>query len=610
MQKYVGEWMFLVEKSRNIVRSVVACGMMLLAGCGGGGGGGADASQGGTAVRDVSTESSPVGPQVDLLSAGYLPLVSGSAWSYSIQNANGIDMGISERSLSQLASEGSAEVYAITAKENGATDFYIHQKTENGLYTDFTTSSDFPPAAARLIGRVREYAFPTYAIGEPRVVVREGTWDEDVDGDGSFERFRFEYSQVYEGLFDLPLPWDAQAKTAKFTNTYRVSVTTSKAPKQVYGYVATQQEHLAKNVGWVRAVNKIEDLAGRTLEPTEVYMIRTAFVNGVRYEAPAVPLPAPSMTSIQLDLEHNELVYDEGRNLYYASIPSSVVGSGNSIATINPQTGAVTYSQAVGAEPKVMSISPGGQYLFVGLEGAGEVVKLSLPTFAEVARINLGADSFFGANYANSIAVSPTDPNVFAVSLKHKDVSPSHNGVILVNGTTIASKKTQSHTGSNHIAFGATSSVLYGINDESTEYGLREIAVATGGLTEGRVVATNGSFNIENFEYKNGKIYISSLLYSAADLSLLGQFKQNLAICRPLLNAAKTVCGPSVFDSADQITVHDTSTFVTLSSKVSPIDRGFVRDVVPGPSGTIAISYGLSSYVPSSRVYLFGSADF
>ncbi|HZW13176.1 MAG TPA: hypothetical protein VFF81_08300 [Noviherbaspirillum sp.] len=521
-----------------------------------------------------------------------------------------MEKGTSARSLSQLASEGSAEVFAITAKENGGTDFYIHQKTDNGLYTDYSNSSDFPPAAARLIGRVREYAFPTYAIGETRLVAREGTWDEDVDGDGSFERFRFEYSQVYEGLVDLALPWDAQAKTAKFTNTYRVSVTTSKTPKQVYGYVATQQEFLAKGVGWVRVETKIEDLAGRTLEPVEIYMIKTAFVNGVRYEAPVAPAPAPSITSIQVDLTHNELVYDEVRDLYYASIPSSVVGNGNSIATIDPHTGMVSYSAAIGSEPKTMSISPGGQYLYVGLEGAGEVVKLSLPTFAVVARINLGSDSFFGTNFANSIAVSPTDPNVFAVSLKYKNVSPSHNGVILVNGTTIASKKTQSHTGSNQIAFGASSSMLYGINDETTEFGLREIAVASDGLTEGKVVATTGSFNVGNFQYKNGKIHVASSVYSAADLALLGQFKQNLSICRPLLNAAKTVCGPSVFDGTDQITVHDTSTFVTLALKASPVGGGYVRDMVPGPGGTIAISYGFSSHEPSSKVYLLGSADF
>ena len=41
---------------------------------------------------------------------------------------------------------------------------------------------------------------------------------------------------------------------------------------------------------------------------------------------------------IDLLLPHNALVYDGGRNVYYATVPASVSGVGNSIAIINPTT--------------------------------------------------------------------------------------------------------------------------------------------------------------------------------------------------------------------------------------------------------------------------------
>ncbi len=601
--------MLRLDKAGNVIRGIIVCGIILLTGCGGGGGGNAvDASM---TYSDIASETPPAGPQVDLYAAGYLPLVNGSSWTYSIQDANGNDLGTFERSISQLPSEGTTEVFALTSKEGNSTRTSRYLKTDDGLYFDNSNSSEFPPGAAQKIGLIREFAIPTYAPGEKRTVVRESTWDYDIDGDGVYERFRYEYSQVYDGLVTLSLPWDAQAETAKFTETYRLAVTTSKEPKQVYGYIVTQEEYYAKNIGVVRIVTRGDDLDGSVLWPATTYAVKTALVNNVQYAASSAPPSSSQLASVEINLVHNELIYDAARNLFYASIPSSVIGVGNSIAAVNPQTGIITYSQPVGSEPKVMSMSPDGQYLYVGLNGASEVVKLALPGFTELARINLGADSFYGPYFANSIAVSPSDSNVIAVSLKAKGVSPSHRGVVLVNGTAIAPKKTQDHTGSNLVTFGATGNVLYGLNNETTEFGLREITVTADGLTENKVVATAGSFNVRNFEYKNGKINISSMVYSAADLSLAGSFKQYASICRPLVNAAKTACAPSFADSGlPQITVHDSNTFVTLSSQASPVSESYVRDLVPGASGTIAISYGLYSSEPASKFYLLSSTDF
>ncbi|HJV53788.1 MAG TPA: hypothetical protein VJ652_20140 [Noviherbaspirillum sp.] len=559
--------------------------------------------------QSLATESAPVGPQVDLAGAGYMPFIGGSTWSYSVQDTNDNEIGTADRSLALVSSDSSTEYLRLLTQGSSGSTYSNYEKKQDGLYFDFTGAASIPAKTAQQIGLVREFAFPTYAVGESRVVVRTGTWEEDLDGDGQVERFRLEYTQVYKGLEPLALPWDGSATVAKFTSSYRLMVTTSKAPQQTLGWVATQDEYFAKNVGSVKTIESMQNLAGEAIQPTTTLFIKSATVNGVSYAAPESSNPPPAPENfVRVDLPHNDLVYDAARNRYYASVPSTVIGKGNSIATVDPQTGEVTYSSPVGSEPNVLSLAPDGKYLYVGLGWAGQVIKLSLPNLTEVARINLGSDSFFGPYFAESIAVSPANSDVFAVSLMYKGVTPRHAGVALVNGTTIASKKTQVHTGSNLITFNSDGTVLYGFNNETTEYGLRQIAVADDGLTETKVVATNGVYGIKNFQYDNGKLYLGAQLYSASDLSLLGQFQQNGATCRVLTGSAKVACLPSVNDS-QQVNVYDANTLVAQAAVPITLNQMYLKNMVAGPQGIIAISYG-ESYSSSSTLYLLKDQNF
>lgn len=564
-------------------------------------------------VTPIATESSPVGPQVDLAGAGYMVFVDGSNWSYSMFDANGSEMGILNRSLSQLSSDGSSETLKFTYQIDASTQTSAYVKKPDGLYYDFTKIISIPPGAAQQIGLIRELAFPAYAVGENRVIVREGVWDKDLDGDGSYEQFRLEYIQVYNGLVPLALPWDSAASVAKFSSSYRLAVTTSKAPQQTLGWFHPQEEYFAKNIGWVKKVERRTDLAGNIIDPSITFVIKSATVNGISYAGPTQTEPKPDDPAagnsvVKVDLPHHDLVYDAIRNLYYASVPSTVIGNGNSIAIIDPLTGGVTYSSPVGSDPNVLSLSPDGKYLYVGLEGAGQVVKLSLPSLAEVARIALGSEPFYGTYFADSITVSPANSSVIAVALKNKGISPRHAGVVLVNGTAIAPKKTQRHTGSNLVAFNSDGTVLYGFNNESTEYGLRQIAAAPDGLTEVKLVAAQEAYGIRSFQYRNGKLYLGAQLYSAHDLALIGQFKPTSTTCRPLQSATKVACLPSLNDS-QQMTVYDASTLVAQSVVPFAFDRIYVKNFVPGPSGNIAISYG-QDYSSSSTLYLLNDQNF
>src|SRR5205814_3790627 len=122
-------------------------------------------------------------------------------------------------------------------------------------------------------------------------------------------------------------------------------------------------------------------------------------------------------SALSIAIPHRELVFDRGRNAYYASIPGTVPGFGNSIATIDPSGGQIAYSAPIGSEPNALAIAADGSALYVGLDGSGEVVKLALPSMAEQGRTRLPVDSFLGHANALALAVSPVDSSVAAVSM-------------------------------------------------------------------------------------------------------------------------------------------------------------------------------------------------
>src|SRR3954453_22693954 len=83
--------------------------------------------------------------------------------------------------------------------------------------------------------------------------------------------------------------------------------------------------------------------------------------------------PAESDVIRQITLATNDVAYSPTTHMLYTSVPSSAGAQGNSIATIDPATTAITNSVFVGSEPGKLSVSDNGQDMYVGLNGAAAV---------------------------------------------------------------------------------------------------------------------------------------------------------------------------------------------------------------------------------------------
>ncbi|HEX5869192.1 MAG TPA: IPT/TIG domain-containing protein, partial [Longimicrobium sp.] len=193
-------------------------------------------------------------------------------------------------------------------------------------------------------------------------------------------------------------------------------------------------------------------------------------------------VPGMAVTGYRaVPLAANAVVWDRHSGRLYASIPGQSSQHPNSVVAIDPATGAVTASVGVGSEPGALSISDDGTTLWVALDGSGDVRRLALPSLTPGLAFSLGADR------VEEMHVMPGRPGTLAISHRNTCCSPRHLGVAVHDDGVRRARATPGHTGSNTIAWGEGGRVLYGYNNESTEFGFRTIQVAADGLAEARL---------------------------------------------------------------------------------------------------------------------------
>jgi hypothetical protein len=121
----------------------------------------------------------------------------------------------------------------------------------------------------------------------------------------------------------------------------------------------------------------------------------------------------------------------------------------------------------------------------------------------------LGTGSF-GPHYAEDIVVLPTLTDSIAVSRRNSCCSPRHEGVAVFDNGVMRSVTTPNHTGSNRIEPGSDPTVLYGYNNETTDFGFRRMSINVFGIS----ITSNLQNVIQGFnadiKYKRDRIYATT----------------------------------------------------------------------------------------------------
>jgi hypothetical protein len=203
----------------------------------------------------------------------------------------------------------------------------------------------------------------------------------------------------------------------------------------------------------------------------------------------------------------HDLAPDDPRGLIHLSIRSSAPLDANSVVSLDPLTGAVTQRTFVGSDPGRVARSDDGQYLYVGLDGASAVRRVTLGTLTAGLQWSLSA-----GEVAGEIKVLPGRPHSVAISRQSPGYSPPLNGVTVYDDGTPRPQSSPGHTGGNRIEFLATPDTLYGFNNAHTGFefftisidasGARHVAQTSGLISgfytqitgaSGRIYGTDGS---------------------------------------------------------------------------------------------------------------------
>jgi hypothetical protein len=275
---------------------------------------------------------------------------------------------------------------------------------------------------------------------------------------------------------------------------------------------------------------------------------------------------------------NNSMVYNPTNGLLYVSVPSSAGPAyGNSVVSVDPQTGAIGTPVRVGAEPNKLAITDDGKFLWVALDGAAAVRKVDLTTGTAGLQFGYGGNGgiYQAPGAVTALLALPGSDNSVVVSTNGNyttAIGIYDNG--LFRGTPSTTYNYSSYQALQ--ADGSRSEIYAASGSTYMVY-----TYSAGGLTQ-KTTASNGTYtnySPADLQITGSRAYTDvGKVYDSESGALLGTFYQSGTIVAGGPTTADTTLGKAfVLDSAtqygsiNQIQIFNLSDFNPTSSSVIPI---------------------------------------
>ncbi|HET9444031.1 MAG TPA: hypothetical protein VFO65_11950, partial [Acidimicrobiales bacterium] len=207
------------------------------------------------------------------------------------------------------------------------------------------------------------------------------------------------------------------------------------------------------------------------------------FLLGPSVTASGVALPADPTSTVgplsfkAVPLRALDMVYDGGRERLYVSVRVNDENHPNRVVALDPATGAVLDSVAVGTGPGPLALADDGSVLHVGVGSEGKIAQINPDTFAVTGSFPLGTGQLGADLGARDIALQPGTTDRLAVALGAISTSGADGIAVFDDGVRLPAS---APSGPAHIAF-ADASTLVGSADSGA--GLYRMAVDAAGVT-------------------------------------------------------------------------------------------------------------------------------
>jgi len=240
-----------------------------------------------------------------------------------------------------------------------------------------------------------------------------------------------------------------------------------------------------------------------------------------------------------------------------------------------------------------IGVSPDAAVAYVGLNGAAAVRRVNIATMTADLQFGLGSGSS-GPHFAEDIAVQPGAPDTIAVSRFYQGSSPRHAGVAIFDAGIQRPTVTPGHTGSNVIVFGGQPQTLIGYNNETTDFGLREMQVSPPGVAITQLARNLISGFGVGIIYSNNYVYSTSgRVVDASTFQLQGTY----AASGPV--AVDVSSDLVAFATGPQIKLFDRETFIPIDTFTIPLGSTYGQplSMVSCGAGCLAVRYSQSKLV-------------
>ncbi len=212
------------------------------------------------------------------------------------------------------------------------------------------------------------------------------------------------------------------------------------------------------------------------------------------------PVIVSNPSGIAITMPANSLCYNPKTNHLYVTMKAEP-----KFVALDPATGKVVWSVAVAGTPNQIALAQDGKTAWIGFLNASAIQKIDLDKRQALDAKPLPGDPRNKGALVESMQILPGNSDSVAVALK-RGGSPRHGGVVILDNGVPRPNKTRDHTGANTIVTTENPAILFGYNNETTEFGLRRFVVEASGIREDAVFKEPIKGFYAQIKYAAGKI--------------------------------------------------------------------------------------------------------
>jgi len=305
-------------------------------------------------------------------------------------------------------------------------------------------------------------------------------------------------------------------------------------------------------------------------------------------------------------IANNSMVLNPSNGLLYVTVPGSAgTPYGNTVVSVDPETGNIGTPIAVGSEPNRIAVTDDGKYLWIGLDGASAVRRVDLTANKPDIQFSIaGNNTGWYANPATvqAIAALPGSDTAVVVGTNGTGYSGNSNTIAIYDSGVLRGTAIQNFVPYALQVNGTTSEVYAAANNTYAVY-----TYSSGGLTQKGTTATNGTYttyNVDDLQVAGGRTYTDlGGVYDAEAGALLGTF---------YVSGSTVAQGPTVADTTlGRAFMLDNPQGYVYSYGYSQIQAFNISDFNPSSTSVIpvgvATSYNYYSTSNASHLTRWGT---